>query len=108
MNRNTINAKLQRFISFYLLIVLSLFLDVNNVLAQDDCEIIRDHGLGYTTAVLSVTDNGNNAFTIVLSVKHNGCPGPVCKELSNYAVEALPGTYSGVSVAVISGNMTYS
>ncbi len=71
------------------------------------CEVEKTNGGGFTTTVESVVDNCDDTHTIVLRVEHNGCGGPSCKELSHYAVEADPGTYSNVSVEVISGQMTY-
>ena len=71
------------------------------------CEIQKTNGGGFTTTIQSVVDNCDGTYTIVLRVEHDGCPGPACKELSHYSVEADPGTYSGIGVAVISGGMTY-
>jgi subtilisin family serine protease len=77
------------------------------IYAQDDCSIEKFHGQGFSTAISSVIENGNGSHTITLSVINDGCPSPGCKSMSHYSVEALPGTYSDVSVEVISGNMTY-
>ncbi len=88
--------------------LLFIVFNLADIQAQTNCDVTKVHGLGYSTTIKSVTNNSGNIYTITLSVKHNGCPGPVCKELSNYAVEAKQGTYSNVSVAVISGSMTYT
>ena len=87
-------------------IVIFAFLSSSSATAQENCVITRDHGQGYTTTINSVTDNGNNNYTIVLNVKHNGCVD-TCKAMARYSVEALPGTYSNVFVTVISGNLNY-
>jgi LruC domain-containing protein len=71
------------------------------------CEITKTNGGGFTTTIQSVIDNCDGTYTIILRVEHDGCPGPTCKELSHYSVEADPGTYSNISVAIISGGMTY-
>ncbi len=71
------------------------------------CAITKINGGGFTTTLTSVVQNGSS-YVVVLTVEHDGCNGPVCKELSHYSVEGLPGTYSNVSVQIISGNMTYS
>ena len=78
--------------------------------AQDNpCDVTKVNGGGFTTTIQSVVCNpGSNTHTIILRVEHDGCPGPACKELSHYSIEADPGTYSNVSVSVISGGMTYS
>ena len=97
-----------RFISIITLgAVLAIFLPFSSK-ASVTCDISKVNGGGFTTSIQSVVDNCNNTYTITLRVDHNGCGGPSCKELSHYSIEALPGTYSNVSVAVISGSMTYS
>lgn len=68
------------------------------------CAIEKDNGGGFETAISNVVDNGNN-YTITLTVVHNGCGGPACKELSHYSVEADPGSYSDMSVSGISGRI---
>ena len=81
----------------------------NNIGFYDDptdCSITKPNGGGFFTTISSVVNNGSN-YTIKLTVEHNGCPGPDCKELSHYSVEASPNTYSDVSVNIISGGMTY-
>ena len=88
--------------------LLFIVFNLADIKAQANCDVTKVHGLGYSTTIKSVINNSGNIYTITLSVKHDGCPGPVLKELSNYAVEAKQGTYSNVSVAVISGSMTYT
>ena len=73
-----------------------------------NCEITKTNGGGFTTTIQSVVENCNNTYTITLRVNHTGCGGPSCKELSHYSIEAAAGTYSGVSVNVLSGGMTYT
>lgn len=71
------------------------------------CEITKTNGGGFTTTIESVVDQCDGTYSIVLRVEHDGCSGPGCKALSHYSVEADAGTYSDVSVTVISGGMTY-
>ncbi|GCD78110.1 hypothetical protein JCM31826_15920 [Thermaurantimonas aggregans] len=70
------------------------------------CEITKINGGGFSTTISSVVCNPNNTYTIVLHVSHNGCGGPKCKELSHLSIEAAPGTYSNISLQVLSGSMT--
>lgn len=93
-------------IIFTLLISSGLF--SATALLAESCEITKTNGGGFTTTIQSVTDNCDNTHTIVLRVDHDGCGGPSCKELSHYSVQATPGTYSNVSVQVISGSMSYT
>jgi LruC domain-containing protein len=72
------------------------------------CDITKANGGGFSTTVKSVVCNPNGTYTIILRVEHDGCGGPECKALSHYSVEADPGTYSNISVSIISGGMTYS
>jgi len=74
--------------------------------AQENCEILKDHGQGYTTSIRSVTDNGNNMYTIELIVKHDGRTDN-SKPMARFSVEAKPGTYSNVFITLISGNLNY-
>lgn len=76
-------------------------------IAQNNCEKSRAHGQGYTTFIEGAYDNCDGSSTVVLRVEHDGCSGPSCKDLSNYSIEASQGTYSNVSVNVISGSMSY-
>ncbi|MCD6112527.1 MAG: LruC domain-containing protein [Bacteroidales bacterium] len=71
----------------------------------NNCPIIKPNGRGYFTTISSVENNGSD-YTIELTVEYNGAPDPNNKELSYYSVEAAQGTYSNVSVQVISGSMT--
>jgi len=87
----------------------SLIVFTQFALAQDpNCEITKVNGGGFTTTIQSVVNNCDGTYTFVLRVDHDGCSGPSCKELSHYSVEAIPGTYSNVSVQVLSGGMTYT
>lgn len=97
----------------YSLLTIFLFLiPYHSLLAQSECSDIRSHGAGFTTSIESVlfigTDpNGDEIHTITLRIENDGCTDPECKSLNQYAVEALPGTYSDISHATISGNITY-
>jgi hypothetical protein len=73
----------------------------------EDCKITKTHGQGYATTITSVNENDDGSHTITISVSNDGCAAPGCKELSHYSVQALPGTYSDISVEVVSGSMTY-
>ena len=99
--------KIFNFISSIGLMTLILTLTPSIINAQN-CDITKTNGGGFTTTIQSVVDNCNSTYTIVLLVEHNGCSGSTCQELSHYSVQATPGTYSNVSVAVITGGMTYS
>ena len=72
-----------------------------------ECDVTKENGGGFTTTISGVQNNGDGTYTIELTIEHDGCGGPSCKELSHYSVEADPGTYSDVSVTVVSGGMTY-
>ena len=73
------------------------------------CAITKVNGSScYSTTLTSVTLNSNNTYTIVLTVVNNGAPGPDCKTLSHYSVEAADDTYSNMFITVVSGNMTYN
>lgn len=92
------------------LTLLSLLLLSNYVFSTPvDCSITKQNGSScFSTKLTSVTLNSNNTYTIVLTVINDGSPGPGCKTLSHFSVEAAPGTYSNVSVNVVSGSMTYN
>ncbi|MCF8388883.1 MAG: hypothetical protein K9G47_13465, partial [Bacteroidales bacterium] len=94
-------------IIFKSLISLIFLLGFSSALFAQNCEITESNGMGYTTTITSVTDNGDGTYEIVLTVEHNGCSGPACKELSHYSIEGDAGTYSDISVNVVSGGMTY-
>lgn len=61
---------------------------------------------GYSVSISNVTANTNGSYTITLTVVNNGCAG--CKKLNSFLVQAAPGTYSNVSVALLSGAFTYA
>jgi hypothetical protein len=79
-----------------------------DIMGQSGFEVIKYHGQGYSTAITSVTDNGNNSFNVVLSVSQDGCDEPDCHEMQYYSVEALAGTYSNIVINVISGEFSYN
>lgn len=79
---------------------------INTYAQAAACEITKNNGGGFSTTIKSVVCNPNNTYTIVLHVTHNGCGGPRCKELSHLSIEAAPGTYSNISLQVLSGSMT--
>lgn len=88
-----------------LFILLTVFWFVNNIYATT-CTITKTNGGGFTTTIESVVQNCNGTYTIQLLVQHNGCGGPSCKELSHLSIEASPGSYSNMSLQVVSGTMT--
>lgn len=100
--------QLQKIKLLMLITAFAALFATNNAHAVVSCEVSKVNGGGFTTIIESVTDNCNGTHTIVLRVEHNGCGGPQCKALSHYSVEALPGTYSNVSVVRRSGSMTWS
>ena len=105
MNTVTINVLSRRF--FFVFSMLFAFISIS-LKAQTDCEISKFQGQGYTTTLTSVIDNGNGSYNIVVIVSNDGCPGPQCKKLNHYSVEADAGTYSNISVLVISGSFTFA
>ncbi len=79
---------------------------VVHVRAQTNCAFTSILAQGYTVSIQSVVENPNGTHTIVLQVVNNGCSG--CKKLNSFTVQAAPGTYSNVSVQLISGAFTYA
>jgi len=86
-----------------------VFSDTPDIATQDaeNCTAFFDHGLGYTTSIISATDNEDGTQTIRLKVEHDGCSGWFCKELDYFAVEAEAGTFSDITVDLLEGNFTY-
>ncbi|MBL7939758.1 MAG: S8 family serine peptidase [Flavobacteriales bacterium] len=74
--------------------------------AQTNCAVNSVLSQGYTVSIQSVVANANGTHTIVLKVLNNGCSG--CKKINNFTVQAAAGTYSNVSVQLLSGAFTYS
>ena len=72
------------------------------------CEITGTNGGGFTTTIQDVVQNCDGTYTITARVDHSGCGGPSCKSLSHYSIEAAAGTYSNVSVNVLSGSLNYN
>ncbi len=72
------------------------------------CELSKSHGQGFTTVIENVVkDCDTGEYHISLRLEHDGCPGPGCRELSNYAIEAADGTYSNISVSDVVGSFSY-
>jgi len=101
------NFNLNGFIIFISLGILLVIIPFTRLRAQDDCEITKYHGNGYSTTITSVTDNGNNSHTIVLTVEHDGCAGDQCKAMNHYSIEADEGSYSDISVINVYGQLSY-
>ncbi|MBL7951757.1 MAG: S8 family serine peptidase [Flavobacteriales bacterium] len=90
-------------LSALLFAFIALVLHVN---AQTNCAFNSVLAQGYTVSIRSVVENPNGSHTIVLQVLNNGCSG--CKKLNNFTVQAAAGTYSNVSVQLVSGAFTYA
>jgi hypothetical protein len=78
---------------YFALVLLFLLFSSAAGYAQENCEIEKLHGQGFSTSIQLVTENQDGSYTITLAVTSDGCPAPGCKSLSHYSVEALPGTY---------------
>lgn len=74
--------------------------------AQQSCANTVTLAQGYSVSVSNVVQNTNGTYTITLTVLNNGCTG--CKKLNSFLVQAAPGTYSNVSVAVLYGPFSYA
>ena len=98
---NAVNLK-GLLLSFVLMLLI-----FNISAAPSPCSITKTNGGGFTTTITSVTQSGG-LYTIVLTIEHNGCGGPTCKELSHYSIEADNGTYSNVSWQQLWGDATMS
>jgi len=101
------NLKKHSFIAVNILLSTFLTLLAFGLRAEEPCTISQDHGQGYSTTISSVVENEDGSHTIVLIVEHDGSTGPGYKKMSQYTVEADPGTYSNVSVQALSGNFSY-
>ncbi len=102
-----LNTSFRPLFQIYLLILFLLFILTSSLTAQSSCDLEKDQGQGFSTAISNVVDLGNGTYTIVLDVKSNGCSGS-CKAMAHYSVQAAPGTYSNVFVTVIDGNLNYN
>lgn len=102
----TVQELLLKVLSVFTVTTFMLIVSLNVFAAppSDDCEVSKDNGCEYTTTISSVILTGG-VYTIVLTVEAD--EDDDCSALSHYSVEALPGTYSNISVDVISGGMTY-
>ncbi|MBE0654218.1 MAG: S8 family serine peptidase, partial [Bacteroidales bacterium] len=92
---------------FLLSLIISFGLFPSALMAQNYDSSHEDHEMGYSSTIYSVTDNGNNSFTIVLQVESNGDYNESWEVLNYYSVEAKPGTYSDMSFMDVSGNVRY-
>ncbi len=88
------------------LLALLLIFSFTSANATENCLVSKDHGQGYTSSISLVTDNGDGTHTISLYITQEGPAS--CKKLKRYSVEAETGTYSDISVTVLTGNMQYS
>lgn len=92
--------------SIYTAILALFFFSLANNANAVVCEISKENGGGFTTTIESVVCDVD-VYIVTLRIEHDGCGGPDCKELSHYSVEAIPGTYSDISVDIREGGMTY-
>lgn len=104
---NFFKIMISAFRKYSYLLLFTVFLIPFYIQGQTGFEVLKYHGQGYSTGISSVTDNGNNSYSIVLSVVHDGCGMPECQAITQYSVEALAGTYSNISASVVSGNFSY-
>jgi len=88
------------------LIAILFLLTINTRAAK--YEITKANSEGFTVTIESVVDNLDDTYSIVLRVANTGRNAFSCKELSQFAVEALPGTYSNVSLSLVAGTMSYA
>jgi hypothetical protein len=88
---------------FLLLAFAMLWLPIR---AQQNCANTTSLSNGYSVSISNVVQNTNGSHTITLTVLNNGCSG--CKKLNELTVQAAPGTYSNVSVALISGAFSFA
>ncbi len=86
-------------------LVFSVF-SFSTLSAQANCGVTLTHAEGYTSTISSVVDNGDDSFTITLTVSNDGCIG--CKAINRYSIQAEPGTYSDISVEALEGNFTFN
>ena len=84
-----------------------LFLFTINTRAEK-YEVTKANSEGFTVTIESVVDNLDDTYSIVLRVANTGRNAFSCKELSQFAVEALPGTYSNLSLSLVAGTMSYA
>lgn len=95
--------KMRRFLSG--IVIFLFFFLPNYIQAQEECETSQYHFQGYTSTIASVIDNGNDTHTITLRVDYDGTC--IWFEMDRYAIEADPGTYSDISVEILSGNIDF-
>ena len=76
------------------------------IIAQESCEVTLNHDEGYTSTISSVLDNGDDSFTITITVENDGCIG--CKAINRYSIQAIPDTYSDVSIESLAGDFSFN
>ncbi|MCZ4409487.1 MBG domain-containing protein [Cryomorphaceae bacterium 1068] len=85
-------------------LIVSVF-SFSTLFAQAACEVSLNHEEGYTSTISSVVDNGDDSFTITLTVANDGCIG--CKSINRYSIQAEPGTYSDITVEALDGDFSF-
>ncbi len=71
-------------------------------------EVTKANSEGFTVTIESVTDNMDSSYTIVLRVANNGKNSFSCKELANFSVEAMQGSFTNVGLNVVAGPISYA
>jgi len=69
------------------------------------CGVEKTTGGGFTTTITGCLANDDGTYTIELTVAHDGCSTPNCHEIEYCTVEAVSGTYSGVTFSGITGSL---
>ncbi len=90
---------------WFVSITILAFANTMSASPPSPCGITKINGGGFSTTISSVTQVGGQ-YVITLTIDHDGCGGPSCKELSHYSIEADNGTYSNVSWNQVWGDET--
>ncbi|NOY50483.1 MAG: LruC domain-containing protein [Chlorobi bacterium] len=90
---------------WFVVLTIIAFANVISASPTTPCGITKVNGGGFSTTISSVTQVGGQ-YVITLTIDHDGCGGPSCKELSHYSIEADNGTYSNVSWNQVWGDET--
>ena len=72
------------------------------------CGVAKSNGGGFTTTITGCLLNADSTHTIKLTIAHDGCDTPNCREIEYFSVGAVPSTYSDVSFSGITYSPTRS
>jgi LruC domain-containing protein len=97
-----IAAKLRFLLAGFIIVAFTSIINAN---PPNVCDITKVNGGGFSTTISSVTQFGGQ-YIITLTIDHDGCGGPTCKELSHFSIEADNGTFSNVSWNQVWGDET--